>query len=89
MQLHALQTLDGLGPQASNTVVLAVPIEIMELAHRVGEKMSANGYRSILNRAVFVAPWYPGPLAVTGVLPSQRYALSPFGTPGCWPSEWH
>jgi len=30
MQLRTLQTLDGLGPTASNTVVLAVPIEILE-----------------------------------------------------------
>jgi regulator of protease activity HflC (stomatin/prohibitin superfamily) len=36
MQLRTLQTIDGLGPTASNTVVLAVPIEIMELVKRVG-----------------------------------------------------
>lgn len=30
MQLRTLQTIDGLGPSASNTVVIAVPIEIME-----------------------------------------------------------
>ncbi len=30
MQLRTLQTVDGLGPTASNTVVLAVPIEIMD-----------------------------------------------------------
>lgn len=30
MQLRTLQTIDGLGPTASNTVVLAVPIEIMQ-----------------------------------------------------------
>ena len=30
MQLRTLQTIDGLGPTASNTVVIAVPIEIME-----------------------------------------------------------
>lgn len=34
MQLRTLQTLDGLGPTASNTVVLAVPVEVMELAKR-------------------------------------------------------
>jgi len=32
MQLRTLQTIDGLGPTASNTVVLAVPLELMELA---------------------------------------------------------
>jgi regulator of protease activity HflC (stomatin/prohibitin superfamily) len=31
MQLRTLQTLDGLGPSASNTVVLAVPLELIEL----------------------------------------------------------
>lgn len=31
MQLRTLQTIDGLGPTASNTVVLAVPVEVMEL----------------------------------------------------------
>lgn len=30
MQLRTLQTIDGLGPTASNTVILAVPIEIMD-----------------------------------------------------------
>ena len=30
MQLRTLQTLDGLGPTASNTVVLALPIDVME-----------------------------------------------------------
>ena len=30
MQLRTLQTIDGLGPTASNTVVIAVPIEILE-----------------------------------------------------------
>jgi regulator of protease activity HflC (stomatin/prohibitin superfamily) len=37
MQLRTLQTIDGLGPTASNTVVLAVPIEIMELITRFGK----------------------------------------------------
>ena len=30
MQLRTLQTIDGLGPTASNTVVLAVPINVMD-----------------------------------------------------------
>ncbi len=37
MQLRTLQTLDGLGSSASNTVVLAVPIEVLELAKRLGK----------------------------------------------------
>lgn len=30
MQLRTLQTLDGLGPTASNTVVMALPVEVVE-----------------------------------------------------------
>jgi regulator of protease activity HflC (stomatin/prohibitin superfamily) len=30
MQLRALQTIDGLGPTASNTVVLAIPVDVMD-----------------------------------------------------------
>mgnify|MGYP001063344270 CR=1 FL=1 len=35
MQLRTLQTIDGLGPTASNTVVLAVPIEIIEYFRKI------------------------------------------------------
>jgi regulator of protease activity HflC (stomatin/prohibitin superfamily) len=38
MQLRTLQTLDGLGASASNTVVLAVPIEVIELAQRLAKR---------------------------------------------------
>ena len=38
MQLRTLQTLDGLGASASNTVVLAVPIEVIELAQRLANR---------------------------------------------------
>lgn len=38
MQLRTLQTLDGLGSSASNTVVLAVPIEVIELAQRLSKR---------------------------------------------------
>ena len=31
MQLRVLQTLDGLGPSASNTVILALPLEILDV----------------------------------------------------------
>jgi regulator of protease activity HflC (stomatin/prohibitin superfamily) len=40
MQLRTLQTIDGLGPTASNTVVLAVPVEVMELVKRFGQPES-------------------------------------------------
>jgi len=42
MQLRTLQTIDGLGPTASNTVVLAVPIEIMEAAKVLSKMKTAN-----------------------------------------------
>ena len=35
MQLRTLQTIDGLGPTASNTVVLAVPVEVWELMKKL------------------------------------------------------
>lgn len=42
MQLRTLQTIDGLGPSPSNTVVLAVPIDIIEavkaVTGRIAEK---------------------------------------------------
>lgn len=37
MQLRTLQTIDGLGPTASNTVVLAVPVDLMEFVHNVNK----------------------------------------------------
>ncbi len=40
MQLRTLQTIDGLGPTASNTVVLTVPLELMELAKRFSKPES-------------------------------------------------
>jgi regulator of protease activity HflC (stomatin/prohibitin superfamily) len=50
MQLRTLQTIDGLGPSASNTVVLAVPIEILELVKRMSESIRANGVPEALSR---------------------------------------
>jgi regulator of protease activity HflC (stomatin/prohibitin superfamily) len=38
MQLRTLQTLDGLGPTASNTVVLALPVEVMEMFQKLSGK---------------------------------------------------
>ncbi len=40
MQLRTLQTIDGLGPTASNTVILAVPVELMELVKAYSDKKS-------------------------------------------------
>ncbi len=38
MQLRTLQTLDGLGPTASNTVVMALPVEVMEMFQKMTKK---------------------------------------------------
>jgi regulator of protease activity HflC (stomatin/prohibitin superfamily) len=43
MQLRTLQTIDGLGPTASNTVVLAVPIEILDVARVLGQTLKRDG----------------------------------------------
>ena len=40
MQLRTLQTLDGLGPTASNTVVIAVPVEILNLSRDLDKLVS-------------------------------------------------
>ena len=40
MQLRTLQTIDGLGPSPSNTVVLAVPVDVLELARGLNLKFS-------------------------------------------------
>lgn len=42
MQLRSLQTIDGLGPTASNTVVLAVPIEVMEAVDAIAQSRRKN-----------------------------------------------
>lgn len=35
MQLRTLQTVDGLGPTASNTVILGLPLELMDMAKKL------------------------------------------------------
>lgn len=42
MQLRTLQTIDGLGPTASNTVVLAVPVDLMELVKNINSIAKAK-----------------------------------------------
>ena len=39
MQLRTLQTIDDSGPTASKTVLLAIPIEIMELLQRAAKSV--------------------------------------------------
>jgi regulator of protease activity HflC (stomatin/prohibitin superfamily) len=45
MQLRTLQTIDGLGPTASNTVVLAIPIEVLESARWVQNAVHGGAAR--------------------------------------------
>jgi regulator of protease activity HflC (stomatin/prohibitin superfamily) len=40
MQLRTLQTIDGLGPSPSNTVVLAVPVDILETVRALNAKLT-------------------------------------------------
>jgi len=50
MQLRTLQTIDGLGPQASNTVILAIPIEVLELVKRTSDSLVGNGRMAFAGR---------------------------------------
>jgi len=43
MQLRTLQTIDGLGPTASNTVVLAVPVNILNAIDQIGPFLKTKG----------------------------------------------
>lgn len=40
MQLRTLQTIDGLGPSPSNTVVLAVPVDVLEVVRGLNIKIA-------------------------------------------------
>ena len=42
MQLRTLQTIDGLGPTASNTVVIAVPIDLMDAVQALTKNLNAK-----------------------------------------------
>jgi regulator of protease activity HflC (stomatin/prohibitin superfamily) len=39
MQLRTLQTIDGLGPSPSNTVIMALPTDVIELAKHINKKL--------------------------------------------------
>lgn len=42
MQLRALQTIDGLGPTASNTVVIPIPLDILDGFRDIAEALKQN-----------------------------------------------
>ena len=46
MQLRTLQTIDGLGPTPSNTVVLAVPVELYEVVRKLTKEYGDGKVKS-------------------------------------------
>jgi regulator of protease activity HflC (stomatin/prohibitin superfamily) len=42
MQLRTLQTIDGLGPTASNTVILAVPVDLMDAVQAFSKNLKSK-----------------------------------------------
>ncbi len=46
MQLRTLQTIDGLGPTSSNTVVITLPIEMMHLISNINESLRMSSSSS-------------------------------------------
>jgi regulator of protease activity HflC (stomatin/prohibitin superfamily) len=64
MQLRTLQTIDGLGPTASNTVVLAVPIDVMDAIHAVTRERGRRNGRLV--------PHLAGP---TSIVPLEGVAV--------------
>ncbi len=52
MQLRTLQTLDGLGSSSANTVIMAVPVEVLELARTLSQALlgRAGGGGPVLDR---------------------------------------
>lgn len=47
MQLRTLQTIDGLGPTASNTVVIAVPVNIMEVVDQITQAVKTKSPKPV------------------------------------------
>ena len=45
MQLRTLQTIDGLGPTASNTVIRAVPVNMMELVDQLSQALKTRNQK--------------------------------------------
>jgi regulator of protease activity HflC (stomatin/prohibitin superfamily) len=42
MQLRTLQTIDGLGPTASNTVIIAVPVDLMDAVQALSKNLKSK-----------------------------------------------
>src|SRR3569623_876898 len=63
MQLRTLQTIDGLGPTASNTVVLAVPIDVLDVIRSLNRDERHGNGRLPLSAAEARAVGAPFPSA--------------------------
>jgi regulator of protease activity HflC (stomatin/prohibitin superfamily) len=74
MQLRTLQTIDGLGPTASNTVVLAVPIDILETVQALGDTLGGKQRQPVAELSS--AEPRPPEEAPTASLPSAGERLS-------------
>ncbi|RYG85071.1 hypothetical protein EON77_06225 [bacterium] len=67
LQLRTLQTLDSLGTSAANTVVLAVPVDVMEAVRAIPKmaNLLAGEHKSLPETtSVPLAPATPKPVAV-------------------------
>ena len=49
MQLRTLQSLDGLGSSSANTVIMAVPVEVLELARSISQSLFGRAPRDDAN----------------------------------------
>jgi len=49
MQLRTLQSLDGLGSSSANTVIMAVPVEVLELARSISQSLFGRASRDDAN----------------------------------------
>ncbi len=51
MQLRTLQTLDGLGPTSSNTVIMALPVEVMEALDSIAQFRKARSEAPVVAKS--------------------------------------
>ena len=84
MQLRTLQTIDGLGPTASNTVVLAVPIDVLESLGSLKDAFRSRGPR--LDRAAGVRGDYQEERNTNDTGCSSRTPW--YHERGRWPALW-
>jgi regulator of protease activity HflC (stomatin/prohibitin superfamily) len=77
MQLRTLQTIDGLGPTASNTVVLAVPIDILETVQALGATLTGKQLQPVGEPSLAEALQLEGASASALPAAEDRRAIGP------------